>query len=129
MKKDREIFWHRHQKGDGGGGWRVPPLGSRIKALYILLDPLPQHTFEDDRISQKVLKKEKHVLEQATLLYWLPQSDVGKKSLSFLLESPRPLSSSWGLQTPFSSSGTLDFLATYLGIDSLSCDEYFTMYM
>ena len=92
MKKDREIFWYRHQKGDGGGGWRVPPLSSLIKVLYILLDPLPQHTFEDDRISQKVLKKEKHVLEQATLLYWLPQSDVGKKSLSF---------SPWEPQTPF----------------------------
>ena len=99
MKKDREIFWYRHQKGDGGGGWRVPPLSSLIKVLYILLDPLPQHTFEDDRISQKVLKKEKHVLEQATLLYWLPQSDVGKKSLSF---------SPWEPQTPFFFLRALD---------------------
>ena len=90
MKRDREIFWHRHQKGSGG--WRVAPLGSRIKALYISLDPLPQHTLEDDRISQEVLKKETHVLEQATLLYWLPQRDVGKKSLSF---------SPWEPQTPF----------------------------
>ena len=91
MKRGREIFWHRHQKGDGGGGWRVPRLGSHIKALYILLDPLPQHTLEDDRISQKVFKK-KHVLEQATLLYWLPQSYVGKNSLSF---------SPWEPQIPF----------------------------
>ena len=37
-----------------------------------------------------------------------------------LLKSPWPLSLSQGLRTPFSSSGTLNFLSTYLGIDSLS---------
>ena len=36
----------------------------------ILLDPLPQLTLEDDRIIQKVLKKEKHVLKQDTLLLY-----------------------------------------------------------
>ena len=34
----------------------------------ILLDPLPQFTFENSRITQKILK-EKHVLKQDTLLY------------------------------------------------------------
>ena len=37
-----------------------------------------------------------------------------------LLENPRPLSPPRGPQTPFSSSGTPDFLSTFLGIDSLN---------
>ena len=40
-----------------------------------------------------------------------------------LLENPRPLSPPWELQTLLSSSGTLDFLSTYLEIDSLSGKE------
>ena len=39
--------------------------------------------------------------------------------MSYLLESPRPRSPSQGLQAPLSNSETLDFLSTYLGIDSL----------
>ena len=41
-----------------------------LKTVKILLDPLPQLTLEDDRIIQKVLKKEKHVLKQDTLLLY-----------------------------------------------------------
>ena len=62
-----------------------------------------------NKTSQKTLFKEKHVLEQGTLLYWL--SNVEKKNLYFF---------PWEPQTPFSSLGTLDFLTTYLGIDSLN---------
>ena len=51
----------------GGGEY---PHSAVLARPYILLpDPFPQQVFEDDRISQKVLKKEKHVLEQATLLH------------------------------------------------------------
>ena len=39
----------------------------------------------------------------------------------FLLENSRPLSPLREPQTPFSSLGTLDFLSTCLGIDSLIC--------
>ena len=81
-----------------------------LKVVKILLDPLPQFTFENNRISQKILKKEKHVLKQDTLLCWLRQSNIEKKPLSFSPPSQ--------LQTPVSSSGTPDFLSTYLGIDS-----------
>ena len=79
---------------------------------------IPQH----NKISQKVLVKEKHVLEQDTLLHWLIQSSIEKKKCCpfLLLESPGlgPLPPSQGLQTTFSSSGTPD-LSTCLGIDSL----------
>ena len=51
------------------------------------------------------------------LCYMTKQSK--KKSSPFLLESPRPLSPR-GLQIPFSFSGTLAFLSTYLGIESLA---------
>ena len=37
-----------------------------------------------------------------------------------LLENSRPLSPFWEPQTPLSSSGTLDFLSTYLGTDSFT---------
>ena len=43
-----------------------------------------------------------------------------KKCLFLLLENSRPLSLPWEPQTPFSSLGTLDFLSTCLGIDSLN---------
>ena len=82
MKWDRESFWHRHQKGDG----ECPPSLVLARELYtfsigyyskskeclkfvkVLPDPCPEFTFQDDRINQKVLKKEKHVLKQDTLL-------------------------------------------------------------
>ena len=43
-----------------------------LSSPYILLpDPLPQHTSYDNKINQKVLtKKEKHTLEQVTLLLY-----------------------------------------------------------
>ena len=77
-------------------------------------------------MSQKVLVKEKHILEQDTLFYWLRQRNVGKKCLSFspLWEPWTPLSS-LGAPDPFSSSGTLDFLSTCLGIDSLTSTPNF----
>ena len=54
------------------------------------------------------------------LCYMTKQSKKKKKKSSpFLLESPRPLSPQ-GLQTPFSFSGTLAFLSTYLGIEPLT---------
>ena len=52
----------------------------------------------------------------------LGQRNVEKKVCPFLLENSRPLSPC-ELQTPFSSSGTLDFLSTYLEIDCLSGRE------
>ena len=72
-KKDRESLWHRHQKG----AERVPPPASVSNGVIyspvsyyneskecpevakILLDPLPQITFQDNRTSQKALRKEK----------------------------------------------------------------------
>ena len=41
-----------------------------LKVAKVLADSLPQHTPKDDRISQKVLKKEKHILKQYTLLLY-----------------------------------------------------------
>ena len=41
------------------------------------------YEFQDNKISQKVLAKEKHVLEQDTLLYRLRQSNEGKKFILF----------------------------------------------
>ena len=43
-------------------------LKEHLKVVKVLPDSLPQHTPEDARISQKVLKKEKHILKQDTLL-------------------------------------------------------------
>ena len=54
------------------------------------------------------------------MLYWLRQSNVEKNVCPFLFESPRTLSPYQGFQNPFSSLGTLDFLSTYLGNDSLN---------
>ena len=42
-----------------------------------------------------------------------------RKECPFLFESPRSPFPSGGLWTAFSSLGTLDFLSTYLGTDSL----------
>ena len=57
-------------------------------------------------------------LKEDTLLL-LRQSNVGKKNCSFLLlESLRPLSPPQEPQVPLSSTGTPDFLSTFLGIDS-----------
>ena len=75
----------------------MPPLASLSKVLYtfsvscfskskeclkvvkVLPDPCPELTFQDDRISQKVLKKEKPVLKQDTLLlYYLQFSAVAQ---------------------------------------------------
>ena len=96
MKWDRESFWHRHQKGDG----ECPPLLVLARELYtfsvgyyskskeclkvvkVLPDPCPEFTFQDDRINHKVLKKEKHVLKQDTLLlYYFQFSSVVSDSL------------------------------------------------
>ena len=41
-----------------------------LKVAKVLPDPLLQFTFQDDRISHKVLKKEKPVLKQDTLLLY-----------------------------------------------------------
>ena len=41
-----------------------------LKVIKVLPDPCPEFTFQDDRISQKVLKKEKHVLKQVTVLLY-----------------------------------------------------------
>jgi len=44
-----------------------------LNVVKVLPDPCLEFTFQDDRINQKVLKKEKHVLKQDTLLlYGLP---------------------------------------------------------
>ena len=55
------------------------------------------YKFQDNKISQKVLAKEKHVLEQDTLSYSLRQSNIEKNICPFLLESLRPLSPPWGI--------------------------------
>ena len=71
-KRDRYSFWHRHQKG----AERVPPflvLAMELYTLQLVITmnqknvqmlqrsyyPLPQSTFQDNRISQKALRKEK----------------------------------------------------------------------
>ena len=41
-----------------------------LKVVKVLPDPLLQFTFQDDRISHKVLKKEKPVLKQGILLLY-----------------------------------------------------------
>ena len=93
MKWDRESSWHRHQKGDG----ECPPSLVLARELYtfsvgyyskskdclkvvkVLPDQCPEFTFQDDRINQKVLKKEKPVLKQETLLlYYLQFSAVAQ---------------------------------------------------
>ena len=52
------------------GGQRVPPLTSLIEAFtYFFTRPTPTCTSYDNKISQKVHVKEKHVLEKDTLLY------------------------------------------------------------
>ena len=77
-------------------------------------------------MSQKVLVKERHILEQDTLLYWPRQGNVEKNvCLFFLLECLGPFSPPWEPQTPFFTSGTLDFSSTWLGIDSLT-GRFFT---
>ena len=50
-----------------------------LKVVKVLPDPFSQYTFEDKRISQKVLK-EKHVLKQDTS----PGQNTGVGSLSLL---------------------------------------------
>ena len=79
----------------------MPPLASLSKVLYtfsvscfskskeclkvvkVLPDPCPEFTFQDERISQKILKKEKPVLEQETLLfYYLQFSAVAQSCLT-----------------------------------------------
>ena len=72
-------MWHKFYYSEKGqrtlltstleGGQRVSSSLVLSRPYILLPDPLPQQVFEDDRISQKVLKKEKHVLEQATLLH------------------------------------------------------------
>ena len=81
--------------------------------------------------------KGKHILEQDELFccaiissglkdkkvfYVTETKDCRKKKVCpfFLLENSRSLSSLWEPQTPLSSSGTLDFLSSYLRIDFLS---------
>jgi len=56
------------------------------------------------------------------LLWYILTKECRKKVYPFLLENSRfyLLLSSWEPQTPFSSSGTLDFLSTCLGTDCLS---------
>ena len=49
-----------------------------LKVVKVLPDPCPEFTFQDDRINQKVLKKEKHVLKQDTLLLY---SEFKKKHI------------------------------------------------
>ena len=92
MKWDRESFWHTHQKGDGecpSSLFLARELYSFSTAYYskskeclkvvkLLPDPCPEFTFQDDRISQKVLKKEKPVLKQETLFYYLQFSAVAQ---------------------------------------------------
>ena len=55
---------------------------------------------------------------------WLRLRSVDEKKIDIclflLLENSRPLSLSWEPWTPFSSSGTPDFLSTCLGIDFLN---------
>ena len=41
-----------------------------LKVVKVLPDPFPEYTFLDNRISQKVLKREKDVLKQDTLLLY-----------------------------------------------------------
>ena len=109
------------------------PLVSLIKALYAFTRPTPT-TKQDNKISQKVLVKEKHVLEQDTLLYWLRQSNVenqpNKQNLCpfLFLQNPRPLSHPREPQTPLFSLGTQNFLPSYLGIDSLTILKNFEHY-
>ena len=65
-KRDRESFWHSHQKG----AERVPPITMNWKNVRRLQrDPLPQSTFQDNRINQKALRKEKLSSSRIHLCY------------------------------------------------------------
>ena len=50
-----------------------------LKVVKVLPDPLPQFTFQDDGISHKVLKKEKPVLKQDTLLLYKKPLDESER--------------------------------------------------
>ena len=50
-----------------------------LKFVKVLPDPLPQFTFQDDGISHKVLKKEKPVLKQDTLLLYKKPLDESER--------------------------------------------------
>ena len=65
-KRDRESFWHTHQKG----AERVPPITMNWKnARRLQRDPLPRSTFQDNRISQKALRREKWSSSRMHLCY------------------------------------------------------------
>ena len=65
-KRDRESFWHRRQKGVE----RVPPITMNRKNIRRLQrDPLKQSTFQDNRIGQKALRKEKLSSSRIHLCY------------------------------------------------------------
>ena len=109
------------------------PLVSLIKALYAFTRPTPT-TEQDNKISQKVLVKEKHVLNTRYIVI-LPKTKQCRKPANqtnlcpfLFLENPRPLSLSWEPQTPSSSLRTPDFLPSYIRIDSLNSLENFEHY-
>ena len=49
----------------------VTRVGHNLVTKLPLPDPLPQYTSSDNKISEKVLVKEKHVLKQDTLLSYI----------------------------------------------------------
>ena len=54
-----------------------------LNVVKVLPDSCLEFTFQDDRINQKVLKKEKHVLKQDTLLlHYFQFSSVTQSSLT-----------------------------------------------
>ena len=132
-KRDREIFWHRHQKGDG----ECPPASLNQSLIYFYqthshnihlkltrLELTIERSYQihSHNILLKITRLVRRFLLRRNMIHCyigLRQSSVQKSTCPFLLlGNSRPLSPSQKPQTPFSSSGTRDFLSTYLGIDS-----------
>ena len=131
-KRDRETFWHRHQKGDG----ECPPASLNQSLIYFYqthshnihlkltrLELTIERSYQihSHNILLKITGLVRRFLLRRNMIrcyVGLRQSSVEKSTCPFLLENSGPLSPSQKPQAPFSSSGTRDFLSTYLGIDS-----------
>ena len=134
MKENRESFWRRHQEGDKEGPSYLPYQGliyfyqtnshnthlkltrlvPAIKSSYQTHSHSIHFKMTGFRRFLKTLKKEKHVLKQDTLLYWLKTKQYKKKVCPFLfLEILRPLSPPQGTQTSYQPTKELALFHTH----------------
>ena len=134
MKENRESFWRRHQEGDKEGPSYLPYQGliyfyqtnshnthlkltrlvPAIKSSYQTHSHSIHFKMTGFRRFLKTLKKEKHVLKQDTLLYWLKTKQYKKKVCPFLfLEILRPLSPPQGTQTSYQPTKELALFYTH----------------